>query len=82
MDSQLQRRQVTLVGRAADLEKRMSVDRPVDPPKLVEVRYRGLWVSGQLVAWRKDGDRWLGFCELQVLRGGHWFDQDDIRPCG
>src|SRR6478735_3247210 len=26
------------------------------------------------------GDRWIGYCELQVLRGGQWFDQDDLRP--
>ncbi len=48
----------------------MSVDRPVDPPKSVEVRCRGTWVSGHLAAWRKVGDRWSGFVELQVLRGG------------
>ena len=59
----------------------MPAVRPVDPPKPVEVRYRGIWVSGHLAAWRKEGDRWLGFVELQVLRGGHWFDQDDVRPC-
>ncbi len=60
----------------------MAVDKPVDPPKPVEVHYRGLWVGGQLAAWRKEGDRWIGFVELPVIRGGWWFDQDEIRPCG
>ena len=47
--------------------------RPVAPPKPVNVRYRGLWVTGQLVAWRREQDRWWGFCALQVLRDGRWF---------
>jgi hypothetical protein len=58
----------------------MPVDRPVDPPKPVKVRYRGIWVSGHLAAWRKEGGRWIGFVELQVLRAGQWFDQDEILP--
>lgn len=56
------------------------VDRPVDPPRPVEVRYRGIWVSGMLTAWRKDLGRWWAYVELQVLRGGQWFDQDDVHP--
>ena len=45
-------------------------------------QYGGTWVSGHLTAWHKEDDRWVGFVELQVLRGGQWFDQDDTWPIG
>ena len=45
----------------------------------VRIADRPGWAP-DVAAWRKEGDHWLGFVELQVLRGGQWFDQDDIRP--
>ena len=58
----------------------MPVDKPVDPPKPVEVLYHGLWVSGHLAAWRNRNERWTGFVELQVLRSRVWFDEEEVRP--
>jgi hypothetical protein len=57
--------------------------RLLDPPRLVAVRRDGHWCDGELRAWRRDRDGWLGFvCYAQSagLRWLEWVDAERVRP--
>jgi len=43
--------------------------RVVDPPKTVLVRRDGCWLDGDLRAWRRDMDGWLGFVNYSESPG-------------
>ena len=43
--------------------------RAVDPPKPVLVRRDGRWLDGDLRAWRRDMDGWLGFVNYSESPG-------------
>jgi hypothetical protein len=56
--------------------------RRVEPPKPVLVRPDGRWLDGDLRAWRRDRDRWLGFVcysESPGLRWLEWVDAERVR---
>jgi hypothetical protein len=56
--------------------------RVVDPPKTVLVRRDGRWLDGDLRAWRRDDDGWLGFvlyAESAGIRYLEWVDAGRVR---
>jgi hypothetical protein len=59
-----------------------STMRLVDPPKPVVVRREDHWHDGELSAWRKDLDGWLGYVRYAVspgMRFLEWVDADRVR---
>ncbi|MDX6320039.1 MAG: hypothetical protein QOD35_3439 [Nocardioidaceae bacterium] len=57
--------------------------RLLDPPKPVVVRRDGQWHDGELQAWRRDNDGWLGYVRYAVspgLRHLEWVDAERVRP--
>jgi hypothetical protein len=57
--------------------------RTVSPAKPVVVRRDRRWLDGELRAWRRDGDGWLGFvcyCESAGVRWLEWVDAERVRP--
>ena len=56
--------------------------RVVDPPKIVLVRRGGRWLDGDLRAWRRDVDGWLGYvcyAESAGIRFLEWVDADRVQ---
>jgi hypothetical protein len=56
--------------------------RVLDPPKLVVVRRDDTWHDGELRAWRRDADGWLGFvcyAESAGLRWLEWVAAERVR---
>jgi hypothetical protein len=57
--------------------------RRVEPPRAVLVHRDGRWHDGELRAWRKDLDGWLGFvcyAESAGLRWLEWVPVERVRP--
>jgi hypothetical protein len=57
--------------------------RLLDPPRLVAVRRDGHWCDGELHAWRRDVDGWLGYVRYAVspgLRHLEWVDAERVKP--
>jgi hypothetical protein len=56
--------------------------RVLDPPKLVVVHRDGRWCDGELHAWRRDPDSWVGYARYAVspgLRHLEWVAGDRVR---
>jgi hypothetical protein len=57
--------------------------RVLDPPRLVVVHRDGRWCDGELHAWRRDPDGWVGYVRYAVspgLRHLEWVAGERVRP--
>jgi hypothetical protein len=48
--------------------------RLLDPPKLVLVRRDDHWCDGELRAWRRDLDGWVGYVRYAVAPGMRYLE--------